>query len=416
MEKQEDRGFPGKGDRGLNRHSPIKVFHITNTLRIGGAENALCLLVKNLDPKRFSPTVICIRAGGPLEEDLTQAGIPVKILHRNLRSVLLFPLFLWDVLVIFWDLYHLFKREHPGIIQTHLPASDYLTIMAGIWVGILPIIYTFHSSTFLPIRRRKSLRTWLRIKLTQFLCRRVQIIVAVSKAIQDKLLEVVPGQADSIRVIANGIDVAAFRSRQPEMRIKQKIGMNQEDILITTVGSLSSVKNQAMLLKAASKLIIAYPKVRFIIVGEGPLKEELLLLKENLGLNNYCLFLGLRKDIPEILSDTDIFVSTSRWEGLPLAILEAMAASVPIVATAVPGIKEVLVDGSGILVPLNNVEELKKALDRLIKDHQLRQTIGKKGQERVSHFYSLSTFIHRWQDLYEELILKAEARRGGSEQ
>jgi len=393
----------------MDLNYPIKVFHITNTLRIGGAENSLRLLVKNLDPKRFSPTVICTREGGSLEEDLVKAGIPVKILHRSLRSILIFPLFLWDVLATLWDLYRLFKRERPIVVQTYLPASEYLALIAGRWASVPCLIYTFLTSNFFPEREGRSLRTGLRIGLTRFLCRIPQAIVANSQAVQEKLLEIFPEYSPSIRVIQQGIDLDRFEGIPPNGSIKKKMGMETGSLLITVIGRLSPVKNQAMLLKAFQGLSKKYPELRLAVVGEGPMREPLLALRRELGLDQSVHFLGRIPSVAEVLAEADIFVSTSRWEGLPLAILEAMAASVPVVGTAVPGIQELLEKEAGILVPLDDIQALEKALDRLIEDPRLRQCLGKKEKDWVSRFYSLETYIHRWQTLYEELIRKAQA-------
>lgn len=394
-----------------NRFSPpIKVFHITNTLRTGGAETSLCLLVKNLDRSRFSPLVICTREGGPLEEDLVKAGIPVKILNRSLRSILLFPLFLWDVLATLWDLYRLFKRDRPAIVQTYLPASEYLALIAGKWAGVPGLIYTFLTSNFLPERQGRSLRSWLRIGLTRFLCRIPQTIVANSQAVEKKLLKIFPEYAPWIRVIPQGIDLSQFERISSGGAIKKKIGMDPDALLITVIGRLSPVKNQAMLLKAFQGLSKKYPDLRLAVVGEGPMREPLLALRRELGLDQTVHFLGRMPSVADVLAETDLFVSTSRWEGLPLAILEAMAASVPVAATAVPGIQELLEGGGGVLVALDDWEELEKALNRFIQDPGLRERVGKKGKERASRFYSLDAYINRWQDLYEELIRKAQSR------
>ena len=384
--------------------SLIKVILVINTLRVGGAENCVRLLAENLDRERFLPMVLCTQAGGPLEQDLNRRDIPIRILNRPRRSILLFPVFCWDVFISLYEVFVFFKKERPDIVHTHLPASAYYGVVAGKLAGISRLVFTFHSSTFFPIRPGRSLRTWLRIKLTQFLCRRVRIIVAVSKAIYERLIEVIPQKAGSICIIPNGIDVSRFNLESSEKRLKKELGLDPEDILITTVGTLNSVKNQALLLKGVAKLLPRFPKMQLVIVGEGPLKQELLFLQEELGLKDHCHFLGLRKDIPEILSETDIFVNTSLYEGLPLSILEAMAAGKPVIATAVPGTIEVLEEGSGLLVPLDNPAALAQTLKMLIEDPEQRVGLGRKAQERVVQHYSLEGNILRWQTLYEELM------------
>ncbi len=383
---------------------PVKVVHILNTLGIGGAENCVRLLVRHLDQSRFLSLVICTWSGGAYVEDLVRHGIPVKVLNRKRRSILLFPLFCWDVLTTLGDLYRLLIQEKPDILQTHLPVSAYLGIIAGKLAHIPHLIFTFHSSNLIPKRGKRSLRNWLRLKLVGFLCLKVEIIVAVSKAIMGNILPVIPNQGSRLRLIPNGIDVARFNQGATGKKIRDELGMDQGSFLITTIGNLRMEKNQAMLLKVVSRLIKVHPMVRVLIVGEGSLRTQLMDLRKELGLTEYVYFLGQRQDIHEILAETNIFVNTSLWEGLPLSILEAMAARIPVVATAVPGVLEVLEENSGILVGLDDLMELEQALLGLIVDPERRSALGEKGRKRVEGHYSLEVFVKRWEALYEELI------------
>jgi glycosyltransferase involved in cell wall biosynthesis len=234
--------------------------------------------------------------------------------------------------------------------------------------------------------------------------KRAQKVVVVSQAIAEKVREILQDPAVDLRIIPNGIDTDQFQKIFPKGRLKKELAMEPGDPLIASIGSLSMVKNQQMLLAAAVRLVPAYPTLRLILVGEGPYKNELEDFSEKMGLTPFVHFLGLRKDVPEILSETDIFVSTSRWEGLPLAILEAMAAGKPIVATAVPGVLEVLAEETGVLVPLEDNEALTRALCSLIDHPGIRLELGLKARERVVSAYNLKISIGQWEALYEELI------------
>jgi len=383
---------------------PIKVVHIINTLRIGGAENCVRLLVTRLDRQLFSSLVVAVQGSGPNEEELRQEGIPVIVMNRPRRSIVLGPLFFWDVLITGWELFQILKREKPLILQTHLPVSEYFGLLIGRWVGIPYLVYTFHSSNFLPKRNEKSFRYWARKKLTQVLVKRAQKVIAVSQAIAETVRGMEPDSAIDVRIIPNGIETDRFENISHLGRLKRELGMKPDDPLIASIGSLSPVKNQVMLLTAAVRMIRSYPNLHIILVGDGPLKHLLLEVREKMGLTPYVHFLGLRKDIPEILSESDIFVSTSRWEGLPLSILEAMAAAKPIVATAVPGVLEVLEEKSGVLIPLDDIDELTKALQTLLEDPQKREELGRMARDRVRAHYALENTVRKWEALYKELI------------
>jgi len=381
----------------------ITIAQITDTLSIGGAEKWLCTLCVKTDPYKFIHKVLATKQGGPLEEYLKKNGIYYKVLFQPRRSIILFPLFIYDVIKTFFGVYRFLKKCMPNIIHCHLLNSGYFGIICGFLLHI-PVIYTIHSSNvlLLPVEEKRRFRDFLRKKTAFFLLNRVDALVAVSEAIKQEVSRLFPALRPSVKVIPNGIDTGAYKCAK-RGKLRKELNLDPDCILLTNVGNLIPVKNQIMLLKVISSLRLQYSNFKVLIVGEGPLRESLLHMAETLQIKEYVFFLGRRDDIPEILSDTDIFVSTSKWEGLPLSILEAMAAEKPIVATNVPGIKEVLEEGAGILVDLDDVNGFKEAILELIKNPEKRKRLALLAKKVVDKKYSLKESIRKWEALYIEL-------------
>jgi len=381
----------------------IKIAQITDTLSIGGAERWLCILSVKTDPHKFLHKVLSTKQGGPLEEYLKQHGIYYKVLFQPRRSIVLFPLFIFDVIKTFFGVYKFLKKYRPDIIHCHLLNSGYFGIICGRLLNI-PVIYTIHSSNvlLLPMEEKRRFRDFLRKEFTSFLLRKVDTVVAVSNAIKQEVTKLFPTLAPSVKVIPNGIDIDIY-SQAKKGKLREKLSIDPDCILLTNVGNLIPVKNHAMLLKIVSELKDYHSNFRVIIVGEGPLKKSLLNMSELLGIEKYVFFIGRRNDIPEILSDTDIYVSTSKWEGLPLSLLEAMAAGKPVIATNVPGIKEVLEDGAGILVDIDDIRGFREAILELIKSPEKRKRLGLLAKEVVCKRYSLKESIKKWEALYIRL-------------
>ena len=182
-------------------------------------------------------------------------------------------------------------------------------------------------------------------------------------------------------------------------------GLGGEEIIVGFIGRFHAQKGIDVLLKAFEKIEKSKMNVRLMLVGDGTLRKKIWKQSQTLGNDNRVLFTGIRKDIPLILSSLDIFVLPSRWEGLPLVLLEAMAAGLPIVATAVGGIPEVVVDGeTGFLVPPEDPEALASAITRLIEDSVLRKKFGKAGYKRVKQHFNIQEASRRTEELYFSLL------------
>ena len=208
------------------------------------------------------------------------------------------------------------------------------------------------------------------------------------------------GKEEKSAVIHNGIDVQRFSQElheEPEVKLKSK----PDSIIIGSVGRLHHQKGYEYLIDASPHIIKEFPEVKFVLIGDGELKDELENLAKKKGINNSYIFLGSITNIPELLSQMDLFVLPSLWEGLPLVLLEAMAAKKPVVATGVNGVTEIIEnEKDGILVHPKNSHDLSTAIIRLLKDSALMDRIAKAGFNKVSAEFNLTKMVKETEDIY----------------
>lgn len=237
----------------------------------------------------------------------------------------------------------------------------------------------------------------------------VDAVIAITDAVKDMLVAggVSP---ESVTVIHSGIDLDKFSEPADGSYVREELGIAKEVPLVGAIGALAPHKAQCFLLKAAKNLAQQKPEVRYIIAGEGELEGELKSLARSLGVEDIVTFTGFRRDIREILSELDVFVLTSVAEGMCTSILDAMASGVPVVATAVGGVPEVVEqDRSGLLVPASDPRAIAGAVGRVLEDAVLRRRIVEGGKRRVEDF-SIRKTVEKTERLYIELIGR---KRGG---
>jgi glycosyltransferase involved in cell wall biosynthesis len=207
--------------------------------------------------------------------------------------------------------------------------------------------------------------------------------------------------------IYNGVDVTRFpvASVQATAQARRAIGMPVGVPLVGSLGRLHPQKGFSDLLTAFAQVRQRVSSVRLFVAGDGELRDDLEAQARSLGIAAAVTFAGVRADVSEILAALDVFVLPSLWEGMPNAVLEAMAAGLPVVATAVGGTPEVVVDRvTGLLVPPQDPGALARAIERLLRDPGLRRTMGRAGRRRVERHFHIQETVRQVQDLYEALL------------
>ena len=365
----------------------IRVCQLITELRPAGAERCVLELARRLPADRFAVEVAALR-GGAVADALSEAGVPVHVL--DVRGKWDAPR--WPALV------RLLRRGRFDILHTHLFHADLAGRPAARLAGVPHVVHTVHVAE----RRR---RPW------QFLWARLTAdtagtIVCVSRGVRDFHRRRTRLPAGRYTVIHNGIDADAYaRGDTLRARWRRLWEVGQDDVLCAFVGRLDRQKGLDVLLPAFERAEIAAPALRLVIAGEGPLRPAAQAWLRSSLAGPRIRLLGHVSDVRHVLSAADIFCQPSRWEGFGLAAAEAMAARLPVVATDVEGLNEVVAAGqTGLLCRPDDPEALAGLIGRLARDAELRARLGDAGRRRVLEKFTIERFIDRHAELYEALM------------
>lgn len=363
---------------------PRRVLHFITELEVGGAERLLVSILPRLDRTKFEPSVVYLH-GDDLRPELERAGI--RVTRINSKGKL--------DLGAFAQLVQLLRDEKIDILHTHLIQADLLGFFAARRAKVPVIISTKHNTNYF-----QSHAVWLP-RVDAFVNRRLAKIIAVSEAVKKHYIETQRLPADKIEVIHNGIELERFRNAKPID--KTTLGLKPADRLVVCVASLKEKKGHAILLKAWPHVVAKHPNAHLALVGDGPLRDTLKQSADSLPVRETIHFLGNRSDVPSILASADVFVLPSLWEGFGIAVVEAMAAGVPVVASRVDGVCEVLrIHQDGVLVQPCDSQGLATAIIAMLDGRpQVGQLVAKASQ-RAEEF-SVNRTVERLELLYSSL-------------
>ena len=374
----------------------IEILYIIGRLAVGGTERQLLELVTRLDTERYNPKVCCLSEGGKLVENL----------KKNIKSYVIKRKSSFDISRLY-RLYKLIKMEQPHIVHTFLFNANTYGRLAAKLAGVPIIISSERDLGF-------NLSQFDRI-INRLLSKWSNKIVANSKSVADRVVKEDKINDDKVTYIYNGIDVQSFVTHVDSSQKKEQLGIPPENKVVTVVANMYyPIKGHSYFIHAASKIIRVMPDTTFILVGDGTLKESFIRLSKKLNVFKNMLFLGFRPDIPELLAITDIAVLPSLSEGFPNVVLEAMAAGKPVVASAVGGILEIVLNNeTGFLIPPADSDALAEKIITLLQDEALCTVMGIAGYQRVAALFSIDQMVRNTECLYEALIRKKLFRRKG---
>jgi glycosyltransferase involved in cell wall biosynthesis len=342
-------------------------------------------------------TILAPLGDGPFVEEAEGLGLQMRKISRRFRG---------DPLTIY-RLFKIINEERVGIVHTHgVNGNFYGRIAAGIAGNsrLVTTVHAFYKETMKDKYRRGWIRNLIYRQdiLTSKFC---DSIIAVNGFIMDSLIAHGVNR-EKIVVIPNGVEPRQNEDVKVNLSgLKNSLCLTGDEKLVVTAGRLSRVKNVELLLNAGKRVVERVPRVKFIIVGDGPRRHHLEELTSNLGMASHVMFVGWQKDIKEFLSLMDTFVTTSLMEGASFAILEAMALAKPVIATNVGGNPELIVAGkTGYLVQYNDVNALASSIINILTDKQMALRMGKAGRKRVVMNFQAKQMIKRTKDVYTGLL------------
>jgi glycosyltransferase involved in cell wall biosynthesis len=368
----------------------IKVLLIVDSLGMGGAERQVLEIARRIDRNVFDLYVCSLSIeNNLLLEDFQKIDIPVYAIKQ-------YGFFDYSCLS---KLFNYIKYLKPDIVHTFLFTADcYGRIAAKL--AAVPIIISSQRNVDLWKKSRHIL-------LDRILGRITTRFIANSQAVKRFLVEAEGIKPSIIEVIYNGVDLRAFNDSFDKDYLKNSLGFPANKRIITMVARLAYAKDHITYLKAAKIVLSELKDVYFLIIGVGELEEKIKKEILNFGLECSCGLLGRRRDIPQILSITDISVLTSLYEGCANIILESMAASKPVVATDAGGNRELIMDGStGYIVPIKDEKALADRICYLLKNPDIMKKMGEVARKRVGESFTLEKMITSIDNLYRELTGK----------
>ncbi|MEK7703135.1 MAG: glycosyltransferase [Nitrospirota bacterium] len=367
----------------------MNIMHLTFSLDVGGLENVVLNLSKKIDKNRYCQRVCSLTSRTAMAAEFEQCGIPVHRLNKR------------DGLDPFLPsrLSRLLQEHQVHILHTHNPGPFFYGFLGAKLSETTKLVHTEHSS--LPRNYR------LMSKIISFFSRGFEKIISDSHSVTEHMIVVQGLPAEKIATIYNGIDTDLYATALRDEALLSEFGIPMGSKIIGAVGRLESEKNHATLLSAFQKVSRIIPNAYLVIVGDGTLRDQLTAQARSLHIDTHVVFLGSRRDVYRLLPLFDLFVLPSKSEGLPLAILEAMAAKIPIVATRVGGIPEIIRDQeTGWLVPPEDSAAMGEGIVALLLDRKRANSFSEAAFKVVVSRFSIQAMVSQYEVIYEEAFKK----------
>ena len=360
---------------------PVAVAHVVQNLDVGGLERVVINLVNHTHTDRYTPVVVTLGDGGTMKH---LAQCPVVSCHKSDGFAYTLPTRMAGT----------FRKYHVKIVHCHNFSPLIYGAAAGRLAGAAGILYTVHGAK--TSSRRKQ--AWVyRLGL-------VDRVVTVSNDARRIAIEQAGLPERVVETIVNGVPLEEYVTAFDREAKRRELGIEGTRPVFGIVARLTPAKDHAMLFDAFAELVRRAPDALLLVVGDGELEYTLERRVDSLAMSESIRFLGRRDDIPDILRAIDVFVLSSHTEGLSVTLLEAMAASLPIVATRVGGNSEVVVhEETGLLVPPSDPALFADAMARLADDRELASAMGRAGRERAREVFSVEAMVDRYERIYDVL-------------
>ena len=369
---------------------PRRVLHVIDSFDLGGAQTFLLDLVRHLDPRLFVTEVAAMHGHGVFESAFQEAGIKTHSLSPGKFP----PLYLLNFL----------RLMHQGkfdILHFHLFGAKLCAKPLAIAAG--------HRAIVVHVQCNDASRDQspLLLAADALANRGASRVIAVSESVRRYLLEHEDLPAAKVAMIPNGLDAGEFvpATGEQKRQARAKFGISEGSFVIGGVGRLVAQKNFRLFLEVVARIVAKNPQVLFVIAGSGPLGSALRSQAESLGVTDAIRFLGHVSDRTGLYHTLDTLLMTSDFEGTPMALLEAMASGLPVVASGVDGIAEVCTnEADALLVPPGDAVGFAKSLERLIRDESFRRKLSNHARQTVLSHYDISLLTRQIERLYEQIL------------
>jgi len=372
--------------------SNLRVLYIITKLELGGAQKQLLSLAKALDKNKFSLYLFTARSGLLVGELGAIYGLTVYLsgfLERPLNPLKDFLAFL--------EIYRFIKHNKIDIVHVHSSKAGIIGRLAAGAVGVKVVIHTVHGWSFNDSQAYLLKKFY--IFLERLCARSTSKIIVVSHHDKEKGLNKLIGKESQYEIIPYGINHAEFQGNSSEL--KNEFHISSSDLLVGTIACFKPQKAPQDFIELARLVTAKSENVKFIMIGDGQMRGHIQKLISDYQLQDKVILAGWRRDIPQILSALDIFVLTSLYEGLPIAVLEAMASAKAVVATHTGGIAEVIKDGeNGFLIAPKEPQELADKVFSLLNDVNLRKRLGENARLSIAGSFSVTSMVLAHQKVY----------------
>jgi glycosyltransferase involved in cell wall biosynthesis len=369
------------------------VDHFTST---GGAERLSARMAMRLDPERFEAIYCASRwdeaktneSQAELRREFERAGVRTLGLGRNSKVAV----WQWRPLV------SLLRRERIEVIHSHKYGSNIWAVVLGRLFGVPVVVAHEHSWSYEGRPLRKLLDRWL-------IARGASAFLTVSEEDRRRMIEIERIDPAEVTLLPNGIDSLPAADGA---RVRRELDIPADAPVLVSVAVLREEKQLHLLVRATAELVGDFPGLQMLVAGEGPQREPLEALIEELGVGHAVRLLGSRGDVPDLLAASDVAVLCSRFEGTPLSVLEYMDAGLPVVATRVGGLPHVIRHGEhGLLTEPNDAHSLAEGIRELLQDPERRRRMGAAGHERRRERYDFARSLRTLEGLYEDLLARS---------
>jgi glycosyltransferase involved in cell wall biosynthesis len=373
-----------------------RIAYLIDGLSMGGAERLMVPILQHLSRTYFDPYVCALQMkdGNPIADEIRALGVPVECLDiKRLRDLDAIP-----------RLTRYLKGIGAVLVHTQLEAANILGNLSAKLLR-LPTVCTIHVMPSLDVKTRTKLHQSVEWFVLRHFCDRV---ISVSEGAREYHIQISGSSPEQVTTIYNGIDLSAFvnmdNAREREVA-RTELGIPQDANVLITVAVLRPPKGIQFMIRALPQVLTSHPNTYYLIVGSGSHQDSLIAEADKAGVRERVIFAGLRKDVPRLLAASDVFVLPTLTEALPTVLAEAMGAGLPVIASRVGGVPEMIADGqNGLLVEPEDPDSLSPACIRLLDRPGERATMGAAGWQIVNQKFSIERQVEQLKELYLEQL------------